>query len=54
LKKGVWMKRFMVVAACVLYVVSPIDLLPEAILVPFRLPDDFVAAFIGFRELLKR
>jgi uncharacterized membrane protein YkvA (DUF1232 family) len=31
---------------CILYIVSPIDLLPEAFLGPFGLIDDFVAGLV--------
>lgn len=48
------MKRMATIAACVLYVVSPIDLLPEAVLGPFGLPDDVAAVVIGLRALRGR
>lgn len=35
-----------VMALCVLYIVSPVDLLPEAVLGPFGLIDDFVAGLV--------
>ena len=43
------MKRLLVVLACIAYLVSPVDLMPEAILGPFGLGDDLVAAVVGFR-----
>lgn len=36
-------KRWLFVAGCVIYLVSPIDLLPEAVLGPLGLPDDALA-----------
>ena len=34
---------------CLIYVISPIDLLPEAILGPFGLVDDVVIGLVGLR-----
>ena len=48
------MVKVVLVLLCVLYVVSPVDLLPEAVLGPFGLPDDFVAAMVGFRTLMSK
>lgn len=48
------LKKWAVIIACVLYVLSPIDLLPEAILGPFGLPDDLVAIFIAIRALFSK
>lgn len=35
---------------CIIYVLSPLDLLPEAILGPFGLPDDLVALFVAIKK----
>lgn len=44
-------RRWLTVVACVAYVLSPIDLLPEAALGPFGLPDDVVAVLVGLKAL---
>ena len=36
-------KHLTMIAVCVVYIVSPVDLLPEGILGPFGLPDDVLA-----------
>ena len=46
-------KHFLVGVFCVLYVLSPVDLLPEALLGPFGLPDDVVAGLIAWRNFKK-
>lgn len=35
-------------ALCGAYVLSPVDVLPEALLGPFGLPDDVIALILGF------
>ena len=47
------MKKFVTVLACVVYVVSPIDLVPELFLGPFGLIDDAVVVLVGLRSLVK-
>ena len=37
------MKNVMICFLCALYCLSPIDVLPEALLGPFGLPDDIIA-----------
>lgn len=42
--RGRFSKRaLLTIAGCILYIVSPVDVLPEAFLGPFGLPDDLVA-----------
>jgi len=41
------MKKVLFAVACAIYVISPIDLMPEAILGPFGLVDDFGALVAG-------
>jgi len=36
-----------IVFACLIYIISPIDLLPEALVGPFGFIDDLIAVFIG-------
>ena len=38
------------VALCAAYVISPVDILPEIVLGPFGLVDDFVARSAGRRD----
>lgn len=45
-------RRWLTVVACVAYALSPIDLLPEAVLGPFGLPDDAAAVLLGLKALL--
>ena len=35
---------------CCIYIILPIDLVPEALLGPFGLPDDLVALFYAIRR----
>lgn len=46
------------ITVCVVYMLSPIDLAPEAFLGPFGLPDDIlalgIAATVGAKEYLSR
>jgi uncharacterized membrane protein YkvA (DUF1232 family) len=46
--------RWLTAAACLVYVLSPVDLLPEALLGPFGLADDVVVALIGLRAVFQR
>lgn len=46
------MKRWLTILGCLAYIVSPIDVLPEAVLGPFGLPDDVVAILIGLKALV--
>jgi uncharacterized membrane protein YkvA (DUF1232 family) len=39
---------------CFIYVVSPIDLVPEVALGPLGLGDDVIAGLIGLRSLIAR
>ena len=45
--RGRFSKRaLLTIAGCILYIVSPVDVLPEAFLGPFGLADDAIAAAI--------
>ena len=46
-------KRYLTLAACVVYVLSPIDIMPEAFLGPFGLADDAIAVIIAIKQLFK-
>lgn len=37
---------------CFAYVLSPIDLVPEAVLGPLGIPDDILAGILGLRALV--
>ncbi len=39
---------------CLIYVLSPIDLVPEAALGPFGLADDAIAAIVGLRAWFRK
>ena len=45
-------RAWLTIAVCVLYVVSPLDVLPEALLGPFGLPDDVIVILIGVKAAL--
>ncbi len=47
------MNRLVYLALCVLYVLSPVDLVPEALLGPFGLADDAIVVLMGIRKLLQ-
>lgn len=47
------MKKFAIIILCLAYLVSPIDLLPEAFLGPLGLPDDLLAIFVAIRTYFK-
>ena len=49
---GLSAKQWVAIAACVLYLVSPVDLLPEALIGPFGLPDDFIAVLVALRVFI--
>ena len=40
---GLPTRAWLTIAACILYIASPVDLLPEALLGPFGLSDDLIA-----------
>jgi uncharacterized membrane protein YkvA (DUF1232 family) len=40
-----------IVGLCFLYIISPIDLMPEIILGPFGLVDDFGALFLAIKTI---
>jgi uncharacterized membrane protein YkvA (DUF1232 family) len=40
-----------IVGLCFLYIISPIDLMPEALLGPFGLVDDFGALFLAIKTI---
>lgn len=46
------MKRWLTILGCLAYVLSPIDVLPEAFLGPFGLPDDVIALLVGLKALV--
>jgi uncharacterized membrane protein YkvA (DUF1232 family) len=48
------LKKWFTVLACLVYVISPIDLLPEAFLGPFGVPDDVAAILVAIRTLRKK
>jgi uncharacterized membrane protein YkvA (DUF1232 family) len=48
------MKRWLIIIACAAYILSPVDLLPEAVLGPFGIPDDLVAAAIALKAWLQK
>lgn len=43
-------KAMMVAVGCFIYTVSPIDIMPEALLGPFGLGDDVIAIIVGIRQ----
>ncbi len=45
------MKKVLFAMACGIYIISPIDLMPEAVLGPFGLIDDFGALVAGVASL---
>ncbi|CAB4324740.1 MAG: DUF1232 domain-containing protein [Actinobacteria bacterium] len=51
-RSGISLKHVALIAACITYVVSPIDVLPEALLGPFGLPDDVVVLLTGIGVFL--
>jgi uncharacterized membrane protein YkvA (DUF1232 family) len=48
------MKRYATILACLAYLISPIDVLPEAVLGPFGLPDDLIVIIIGVITWLRK
>lgn len=46
-RAGLSLRGWLTIAVCALYVLSPLDLLPEALLGPLGLPDDIVAILIA-------
>jgi len=46
-------RAWLTIAVCALYVLSPVDLLPEALLGPFGFPDDVIAILVAFLVALK-
>lgn len=44
-------KRWLTIVGCTAYVCSPVDLLPEAVLGPFGLPDDLIAVLVALKAL---
>lgn len=44
-------KRWLTIVGCTAYVFSPIDILPEAALGPFGLPDDVIAVLVALKAL---
>mgnify|MGYP001095324275 CR=1 FL=1 len=51
--QGILMNKFKAVV-CLLYVLSPIDLIPEAALGPFGLADDIVVGLVGLRAWFRK
>jgi hypothetical protein len=51
-RRGLSTRAWLTIAVCVLYVFSPVDLLPEALLGPFGLPDDLIVIVIGVKAAL--
>lgn len=49
---GLSVLGLLAIVACVLYAVSPVDILPEAILGPFGLPDDLIAVAVAAKVYL--
>lgn len=47
-------QRLLVMVLAGLYVLSPVDVLPEAVLGPLGLPDDAIAFLVGLRALFSR
>ncbi len=47
------MSRYAIALLCFVYVISPVDLMPELLLGPFGLADDLVVGLIGVRALLR-
>lgn len=50
------MKKVLFAVGCVIYIISPIDLMPEAILGPFGLLDDggaLIAAILSARSAMR-
>lgn len=46
-RRGMTWKGWLTIAACAAYVLSPLDLAPEALLGPLGLPDDLVAVLVA-------
>ena len=46
------MRHSVVVVLCVLYLFSPVDLLPELLLGPLGLPDDVLALLVGIGAVI--
>lgn len=48
------MKRIAIMLACLAYVISPIDLIPEAFFGPFGLADDLIVLAAGTRAWFRK
>jgi uncharacterized membrane protein YkvA (DUF1232 family) len=46
------MKKFMIIVATAIYVISPIDLVPDIPVVGWA--DDLIVAFLGMRQITKK
>lgn len=47
--RGVSWRAWLTIALCAVYVLSPVDLVPESLLGPFGLPDDLVAILVAVK-----
>lgn len=51
-RAGLSWRGWLTIGACVAYILSPVDLAPEAILGPLGVPDDILAALIAGKVIL--
>ena len=46
-RRGMSWRGWLTIAACAVYILSPFDLAPEALLGPLGLPDDLIAVLVA-------
>lgn len=51
-RTGLSWRGWLTIGACVAYILSPVDLAPEALLGPLGVPDDILAALIAGKVVL--
>lgn len=51
-RAGLSWRGWLAIGACIAYILSPVDLAPEAILGPLGVPDDILAALIAGKVVL--
>ncbi len=51
-RAGLSWRGWLTIGACVAYILSPVDLAPEALLGPLGVPDDILAALIAGKVVL--
>lgn len=51
-RTGLSWRGWLTIGACAVYILSPVDLAPEALLGPLGVPDDILAALIAGKVVL--